>query len=177
MPSNKYCPMSENKTKPTERESLFQRVLDRTFTRQRRRGLNDEDAEDTTQSAILTALEKQIEANGEDALFGYTDRTARNKLIDLSRRKKMFGRRHVTIEDESRFGLHESVSPERETIHREHKAAILKAISMLNIEQQEVMLLLMEGYSNEEIAEKTNTNSVTVRTRISKARAKLRELI
>lgn len=168
--------MSENKPKPI-RESLFERVSDRTRTRQVRRGLEIDDAEDTTQSAILIALERGIERNGEDALMGFTDRTARNKLIDLSRRNKMMGRRHIRIEDESTFSLHQSTLPEQETIHREHKAAIRKAIRSLNDEQQEVMLLVMEGFSNEEIAERTNTNSVTVRTRISKARAKLRELL
>lgn len=140
-----------------------------------RRGLELEDAQDTAQEAILIALERSIEQNGEDALFGYTDKTARRKLIDLSRRNKMKRRRHVPIIDEGTFNLHESTLPEKETIHRERMTAIREAIRTLNIDQQEIMLLLAQGYSNEEIAERTNTNAVTVRTRISKARTKLRE--
>lgn len=160
-----------------KRESLYEKLFRRTRTRQTRRGLEDEDAEDTTQDAIVIALEKGVEKNGEDALMGFTDITARRKLIDLARRNQMKRRRHVPIEDESTFNLHQSTLPEQETINRERKAEIRRAIRSLSEEQQEVMLLVMEGYSNEEIAEYTNTNPVTIRTRISKARAKLRELL
>jgi len=165
----------KRKPRSQQRAQLYENAFKRTTTRQQRRGLDVDDAQDTAQSAILIALEKKIEQNGEDALMGYVDKTARNKLIDLARRNKMKGRRHVPIKDESTFSLHESVLPERETIHREQKAAIRKAIRSLGEEFQEIMLLVMDGYTNEEIAQITKTNPVTVRTRINRARTKLRE--
>lgn len=160
-----------------DKENIFSKLLHRTVNRQKRRGLDQEDAEDTTHDAIETALRANLTSDKDHALNAFTDTTARRKLLDLARRKKMMNRRHVRITDDELFNLAANESAEKSAMKRISVRQTMDAISKLPPEYKQVFELLSKGYSNEEIADITQTNPVTIRTRISKGRKKLQEIL
>ncbi len=159
------------------RENIFSAILKRTLKRQLRRGLDVADAEDTTHDAIVTTLQANITTEKDHALAAYTDTTARRKLLDLARRKKMMNRRHVRISDDELFHLASNESAEKSAMKRLTVRRTMDAIAQLPPDYRQVFELLSQGYSNEEIAEMTNIKPVTIRTRISKGRKKLQEIL
>jgi len=81
--------------------------------------------------------------------------------------------KQIEIADESA-----AASPERTLEKAETVRAVRAAIARLNEEQREVILLRdIEGYSYEEISEMLTLEIGTVKSRINRARAHLRELL
>ena len=68
-----------------------------------------------------------------------------------------------------------SVSTEEVLIDREHCQEIYDFIDTLTTTNRCVMLLLLDGYSNQEIAESLGISEATVRKRVSRVRAMLSE--
>ena len=69
-------------------------------------------------------------------------------------------------------------SPESQAENSEKIAAVRKAIERLNPEQREIILLRdIEGYSYDEISEMLHLEIGTVKSRISRARNNLREIL
>jgi RNA polymerase sigma-70 factor (ECF subfamily) len=69
-------------------------------------------------------------------------------------------------------------SPDDLALRRELAAAIKRGIAELPEDQRVVVLLSdVQGLSYEEIAEATNTNLGTVKSRLSRARARLRDIL
>jgi RNA polymerase sigma-70 factor (ECF subfamily) len=157
-------------------DDRYGRLRNRTVKRQRARGLDVEDAEDTAHDAIVTTLEQGSKVKDE-SIEGFVDTTARRKLLDLVRRKSMFARRHIPIKDESTFNLHGSQTPEQAVIKRERSAHLRSSIAKLPDEYRTVVELSLEGYSDEEISEMTHVKHGTVRSRLTKGRARLRDIM
>ena len=81
--------------------------------------------------------------------------------------------KQIEIADESA-----AASPERTLEKAETVRAVRDAIARLNDEQREVILLRdIEGYSYEEISEMLTLEIGTVKSRINRARAHLREML
>jgi RNA polymerase sigma-70 factor (ECF subfamily) len=71
-----------------------------------------------------------------------------------------------------------SESPDDSALRRELAAAIQRGIAQLPEEQRAVVILSdVQGLAYEEIAVVTNTNLGTVKSRLSRARARLREIL
>jgi RNA polymerase sigma-70 factor (ECF subfamily) len=69
-------------------------------------------------------------------------------------------------------------SPEMHASRREVGQVLQEALLSLSAEDRHVLLLAdVEGYSGEEIAAQTGLSHGAVRTRLSRARARLRELL
>jgi RNA polymerase sigma factor (sigma-70 family) len=71
-----------------------------------------------------------------------------------------------------------SESPDDAALRRELAAAIQRGIDQLPDDQRVVVILSdVQGLAYEEIAEVTNTNLGTVKSRLSRARARLRDIL
>jgi RNA polymerase sigma factor (sigma-70 family) len=71
-----------------------------------------------------------------------------------------------------------SESPDDAALRRELAAAIQRGIDQLPDDQRAVVILSdVQGLAYEEIAEVTNTNLGTVKSRLSRARARLRDIL
>ncbi|MBQ8510659.1 MAG: sigma-70 family RNA polymerase sigma factor [Clostridia bacterium] len=147
--------------------------------------VNAEDALDLSQE-VFVKIWKSIGSYRGDCRFStWVYRIATNACFDHLRRNvlptdSMTGapdedgdERPLDVADESL-----SASPERTLEQRETVTAVRAAIAQLSEEQQEVVLLRdIEGYTYEEIAEMLHLEIGTVKSRLNRARAHLRELL
>jgi RNA polymerase sigma factor (sigma-70 family) len=148
------------------------------------RMLGDADAAaDVTQDSFISAYRNLHRFRG--GLFrSWLFRIATNACYDALRARK----RRPTVslntpadldDDTPAFDLADSgESPDERAVRRELAAAIQQGIQQLPEDQRIVVILSdVQGLAYEEIAEVTNTNLGTVKSRLSRARARLRDIL
>jgi RNA polymerase sigma-70 factor (ECF subfamily) len=148
------------------------------------RMLGDADAAaDVTQDSFISAYRNLHRFRG--GLFrSWLFRIATNACYDVLRARK----RRPTVslsapsdldDDAPAFDLADrSESPDDRALRRELAAAIQQGIQQLPEEQRIVVILSdVQGLAYEEIAEVTSTNLGTVKSRLSRARARLRDIL
>ena len=145
---------------------------------------NEEDALDVTRDVLLKALTSVSRFRGASRFSSWLCRIAINKSIDFMRRRK-----NIRIEplDEplktdsgelTREFADESLSPHEQVENAELGERIHSAIAELSPKLRTVVILReVEGMSIEEIAETLRVSSGTVKSRIFRARERLRELL
>ena len=142
---------------------------------------NQEDAWEISQEAFLSAWRGLRFFRGESAFSTWIYRLASNAAIDYLRRQ---GRQRAlegaSLDDEATFSEPQDPSP---TPHqaaeqgelREHLQAGLLALSA---EHRQVLLLReLQGLSYEEIGRELDLDLGTVKSRIARAREKLRKIL
>lgn len=148
------------------------------------RMLGDADAAaDVTQDSFISAYRNLNRFRG--GLFrSWLFRIATNACYDALRARK----RRPTVslsassdldDDGPAFDLPDAgESPDERAVRRELSAAIQRGIDQLPEDQRIVVILSdVQGLAYEEIAEVTNTNLGTVKSRLSRARARLRDIL
>ncbi|MFN8596005.1 MAG: sigma-70 family RNA polymerase sigma factor [Anaerolineae bacterium] len=140
-------------------------------------------ASDATQDAFISAY-KNLKSFRGGSFKSWLLRIVTNACYDDLRRRK---RRPATSLDELTNGEDgeaefdvPSADDGPETIAQRHELAQLlqRGITTLPDDQRIVLVLSdVQGMSYEEIAEMTNSNLGTVKSRLSRARAKLREYL
>ncbi|HTL82426.1 MAG TPA: RNA polymerase sigma factor [Bacteroidia bacterium] len=129
------------------------------------------DAEDLVQETILATLQRFHTIREPEKLFGYMISVANNIVRDHLRRKKFTG-----DYNEKAFRRLESRSTDPETamdIHHLHLA-----LQQLPVRDKEAILMFeISGFSIEEIAAVQNSGTNATKTRLSRAREKLRILM
>lgn len=140
-------------------------------------------ASDATQEAFISAY-KNLKSFRGGSFKSWLLRIVTNACYDDLRRRK---RRPATSLDELTNGEDgeaefdvPSADDGPETIAQRHELAQLlqRGITTLPDDQRIVLVLSdVQGMSYEEIAEMTNSNIGTVKSRLSRARAKLREYL
>ncbi len=140
-------------------------------------------ASDATQEAFISAY-KNLKSFRGGSFKSWLLRIVTNACYDDLRRRK---RRPATSLDELTSGEDgeaefdvPSADDGPETIAQRHELAQLlqRGITTLPDDQRIVLVLSdVQGMSYEEIAEMTNSNLGTVKSRLSRARAKLREYL
>jgi RNA polymerase sigma-70 factor (ECF subfamily) len=136
------------------------------------RALGIHTAEDLAQEAVLAALSGWDRLEQKDRLLGYMIGIVNNQMRSLRRRAKF---RAAWSEDrlahlESRLGGNAELALD---LHY-----LLNALEELPENQREALLLkAVSGFSIREIALAQHTSEGAVKTRISRARKQLRELL
>jgi RNA polymerase sigma-70 factor (ECF subfamily) len=141
---------------------------------------NAHDAEDATQEVFLKVYQNLNKFKPDSSIHTWLYRIAVNTCIDY-RRKPLFESLFKTSREGDIFVLDQpsdSPSPERLYESRQIGNAIQLALGRLSEKLRTVIVLKeIEGLSYEEIAEVLDVSIGTVKSRISRAREELKELL
>ena len=129
------------------------------------------ETEDLVQDAILATLQAFHTVNDKNKLLGFMIGVANNMLKNKMRRKKF----HGDWEEELMEQLEsKNLNPELAT----DISYLLKAIEQLSEKQKEALILFeISGFKIKEIAEIQESNESATKTRISRARKKVKEML
>jgi RNA polymerase sigma-70 factor (ECF subfamily) len=162
---------------------LVERYQDRIYSAVHNYVSNPDDAVDITQDSLVKAYAKLRSFDASSAFYTWLYRIAINTAIDFLRRRKS---RPVDSLDDEKFteigfeppSKDPSVDPERVATAHEQAAALRTAIGKLSNKLRSVLVLHdVEGLSQEEVAEVLKVPIGTVKSRVSRARGELRELL
>lgn len=144
---------------------------------------NPQDAEDVLQETFIKAYQNLAGFDGRSSILTWLYRIATNESLMALRRKK---RATVSIDaPDNDDGEQEPLEivdwccmPEEELMSSETKAYLKQAIDSLSPNLRVVFLLRdIEGLSTEEVSDVLGLSEMAVKTRLSRARFKLRELL
>ncbi|PDV97869.1 sigma-70 family RNA polymerase sigma factor [Candidatus Chloroploca asiatica] len=142
-----------------------------------------EAAADVTQETFITAYRKLNQFRG-GVFRSWLLRIATNTCYDLLRSRKRRPSISLEAATESEAGgpvlelADTGELPEETALRHELAAAIQQAIAKLPEDQRIVLILSdVQGLAYEEIAVITSTNLGTVKSRLSRARARMRDLL
>jgi RNA polymerase sigma factor (sigma-70 family) len=161
---------------------LVQRYQDGVFSLAYRLLGDSARAADASQEAFIQAY-RRLDTYRGGSFKAWLFRIAANRCYDEMRRQQ----RHPTISIEQPTDADDvepleiadrGESPEGVTLQRELRRAIQACINALNPEQRLILVLSdIEELSYEEIAEQTGTQLGTVKSRLSRARAGVRDCL
>ena len=158
-------------------EVLMRRHNERLYRAARAILRDDAEAEDVLQQAYVNAYAHLRQFDGRSAFATWLTRIAVNEAIARARRR---GRYQPLGDDErapfdTRFSM-QTNNPEKEAFAREMRAILEDAVDALPDGYREVfMLRQVEGLSTAETAVCLGVSDDVVKTRLSRARAALRE--
>ena len=179
-PSYDVPALREPLTPPLPRDAFEH--LDALYRMARRMTGDDDEAEDLVQETFARALDKRAQFVPGTNLRAWLFRILRNLYLDSWRRAKA-SPVSERLEDDEPAG-DEMVAgdalrgdQERERLRGVVADDIEKALRELSVDGRTIVLLDLEGFTQEELAEILGCNVGTVKSRLSRARAKLRELL
>lgn len=134
-----------------------------------------EDAREVTQDAFLAAWRGLPVFRGDSRFSSWLYRLTTNAAIDFLRREK----RHLgNLPLEEAPERPDPQQPELLAEQREQQEALQRALDQLSPEHRQVLLLrVVQQMSYDEIAQALSLESGTVKSRISRARRQLREIL
>jgi RNA polymerase sigma-70 factor (ECF subfamily) len=142
-----------------------------------------ESAADAAQDAFLSAFRNLRSFRG-GSFRSWILRIATNTCYDILRARKRRPTTSLDVdngdgEDSSPLQIADRAeSPDDFALRRELAAAIERGLATLPEEQRLILILSdIQGLAYEEIAEITNTNLGTVKSRLSRGRARLRDVL
>ena len=140
---------------------------------------NREDAQDCLQDAMLRIYKALPSFKGQSSFSTWAYRITMNTCLDELRRKKV--RQAASLDQMLEVGwspVDEENSTERHVDNQELKRNLSKAIQTLPEEMRAAVVLRdVQGFSYDEIASMLSTNVGPVKSRISRGREKLREIL
>lgn len=164
---------------------LFARHRDRLWAVALRTTGNPEDAADALQEAMISAFRRAETFRGQSSVTTWLHRIVVNACLDRLRHQK--SRRAEPLPedldrfvpaDSSREALVRSADPLDEVVRGDRRAAVLAALATLPPDHRAALVLVdMEGYPIAEVAEMLGCAPGTVKSRCSRGRARLRELL
>lgn len=135
---------------------------------------NEYDAQDAAQEAIIKMFTNIRKFSFQSAFSTWMYRVTANTCLDMIRKR----RPDTDLEDFERYAVSRVGNPDSDTINRELGENIKSAIRMLPDKYIPIIVLKdMEGLKYEEIAEVLHISVGTVKSRISRAREKLRDIL
>ena len=146
--------------------------------------LNDpQDAEDVLQETFLKALRSVSGFEGRSSLSTWLYRIAANEALMLVRKRKPQAALREEVDEEDAEDLANAVTvvdwcclPEKELLSNEARRFLDAAVQKLPLTLRMVFLLRdVEGLSIRETAEALSLTEMTVKTRLLRARLRLRE--
>lgn len=160
---------------------LVRRYQDRLYNTVFRLVDNAEDAHDVVQDAFLNAYQSLDSFKGDSRFFTWLYRIAINTAISLKRKQRgglsidaaRNGTAGIEPQDHSEFGR-----PGHAMEQAEEEGRIQAALNRLSPEHRAVLILKdIEGQKYEQMAEILQVPIGTVRSRLHRARAELRDLL
>lgn len=161
--------------------TLFARHRDRLWAIALRTTGHPEDAADALQDAIVAAFTRADSFRGEAQVTTWLHRIVVNACLDRIRRNAV--RRAEPLEAVGRPGDRPGDRPGEDDTVREAEAAVrrhdlLAALRQISPEQRVALVLVdIEGYSMAEAAAALEVPAGTVKSRCSRGRARLAELL
>lgn len=137
-----------------------------------------QEVDDVVQEAFIR-LYQSLDRFRHDAAIGtYLRRIAINRALDALRRRKRILGRFISRDDEAQSMPDASVDESLRLETKERGQIVWQAIGKLSPNHRAVVILrLIEGHSTEETAEILSTAYGTVLSRLSRATARLREIL
>lgn len=139
-----------------------------------------DDALEIAQEAFLSAWRGLKFFRGDSSFSTWLYRLTSNAAIDYLRRKRRQGEGSVSLNDEDAFvePPDPGPSPQRHAENQELREALSLGLRALSAEHRQVLLLReLQGLSYEEIAGALELDLGTVKSRIARARDKLRKYL
>lgn len=151
---------------------LVERYLDRAHAIASGILRNTHDAEDAVQDAFIRALERIDQLSAGSPFGPWFYRVLRSTALNLRRHESLRGHDPIPI------GASGSSDPERETLRRIDREALLEALGRLpEMQRTAVTLYDLEGYSHREIARILGIAPGTSRAHVHHGRKALRHLL
>lgn len=140
---------------------------------------NREDAQDCLQEAMIRIYKALPTFKGESSFSTWAYRITMNTCLDDLRRKKNKGASSLdALLDLGWSPADEENTPERKLNQNETRREISRAIQSLPEDMRAAIILRdIHGFSYEEIASMLSINIGTIKSRISRGREKLREIL
>jgi RNA polymerase sigma-70 factor (ECF subfamily) len=160
---------------------LVRRYQDRLFNTVYRLLDHAEDAQDVVQEAFLNAYQNLGSFKGDSQFFTWLYRIAMNTAISLKRKQR--ATISLSAERDGNIGLEpadasEQIQPEITLERRERARKLQDALNRLSPDHRAVLVLKeIEGEKYEVIAEILEVPVGTIRSRLHRARAELRDLL
>lgn len=160
-------------------EQLMRRHESRMYAVAVRMCGNREDAQDCVQDAMLRVYRALDRFKGQSSFSTWVYRITMNTCLDELRRRKVRASTSLDTLLESGWSpSDETDTPERHALRSEQRTALAKAIAELPEDMRSAIVLReLQGLSYEEISEVLTVNVGTIKSRISRGREKLRQLI
>jgi len=138
-----------------------------------------DEAQDVAQDAFVHAFQKLHSFRGESAFYSWLFRIALNAAVTRKRKNKRMKASLEAAKDAAGIeppDEHPSAEPSHALEQRERQNLVRQALSQLSEEFRTVLVLKeMEGLKYEEIADMVECPIGTVRSRIHRARAEMRQ--
>ena len=142
---------------------------------------NVDDAYEVAQEAFLSAWKGMRFFRGDSSFSTWLYRLTSNAAIDfLRRQRRQGGRDGVSLDDEDTFleVADPAPSPHQQAERLELRDALARGLGALSPEHRQVLLLReLQGLTYEEIAAALELDLGTVKSRIARAREKLRKYL
>jgi len=171
---------------PHSAEEVFHEYAPRVYNLARRMLSSHADAEDVTQDVLLQVVRKLPSFRGESAFPTWLHRVTVNTAI-AHRRKRAVRDEHrdksrtldMVLEDAPAGPVRRwSIGPEEAALDRETQELIERAIAELPEDYRDVFVLSdVEGVPNAEIGEMLGLSLPAVKSRLHRARQKLRDAL
>ena len=140
---------------------------------------NREDAQDCLQEAMLRVYRAIGSFKGQSTFSTWLYRITMNTCLDELRRKK--NKQSASLDnllDQGWAPTDTAASPEKHALMREMRGQLVKSINELPEDMRAAIVLRdIQGFAYDEIAEMLETNVGTIKSRISRGREKLREIL
>lgn len=138
--------------------------------------LNVTGCQGLAEDAIQIAIEKLIRLKGSvEDLDSYLFRSVRNAAIDLVRKRSRESRKMESFFADNDGIKQAADSPFQQSVHAEQDVELRQSIEQLPESEKEIILLkVYSGFTFEQIASITQSNSNTVSTRYRRTLEKLR---
>lgn len=141
--------------------------------------LNPDDAFDVAQDAFLKAWRGIKDFKGNSAFSTWLYRITVNTAKDaLTLKNKRGAELSSTLEEGEVMDTPDTETPEKALVEKERREELKKAIDSLDVSMREIVILReLNGLSYEEISMILDVELGTVKSRLSRAREKLREIL
>ena len=140
---------------------------------------SEADAYDMAQEALIKIYKRIKAFKGDSSFSSWVYRVTVNTCLDgLRRRKKNVVSLESTIEAGASYSDEKNDTPEESAVRKELQSRVQQAINTLSADHKSVIILRdINGLSYEEVAVMLSVSVGTVKSRINRARQKLKEIL